>query len=350
MCEHKIEDYTFVLYNIMLYNENKNNCTECDNLQCKWGNCICIDHEQTGLLRRLLSEEDQIAFSFDNKRSIFLNLQNRLRREDLCQQSEDELYHNRFSSGYEEIVNQLIEAYRVSNLHLLDVIKALPIQYATNSLHGLEERNPLLFLCKYAPCSEKYLSILFRALICKTIGCCKRAKIREEKEAYAKELVKLLNHLKAVLDKDDKQVIHQCMSGANRFISKWSLLKSKSCKILKQTIENELMVYLENLADSTENFKANQEAGRHHQMYCLLKKILETADINTEDLPKLPFAEYENAADIKTDYDTVIEILDCVKQSTDKLAKIWTILSRIFWSGEDIPTDELENIKQIAYH
>ncbi|MBD5513918.1 MAG: hypothetical protein HDR06_04485 [Lachnospiraceae bacterium] len=348
MYEHKIEDYTFVLYDIMFYGEKPNDDGKCDSLLCERGKCICIDHEQTGLLRKLLSEEDQIVLPFEDEWPFSLNLQNILREENRCAQSEKKMYRNIFFPEYEEIVFRLPEAYYVYNHHLLDVIKSIPILYTTNSMHKIKERDSLIYLCRYAPCAERYLSVLLRGVICRTIGCCKNAETPEEKEAYARKLVKSLNRLKTVLNQNDKKILYQCIDNVNTYISKWDKLNSNISVSLNLPISHELMVYWEELNDCTENLTAKNEDGRHDKLYCLLKKILETADIRTTDFPELPFAEYKDAADIKTDYDKVIDILDHVKHDTNKLEKIWTILSRIFWSGEDIPTDEMEKMIRIA--
>ncbi|MDE7476819.1 MAG: hypothetical protein K2M91_02525 [Lachnospiraceae bacterium] len=206
----------------------------------------------------------------------------------------------------------------------------------------------MIYLCKYAPCAEKYLSVLLRAVICRTIACCKKAETPEEKESYAEELIESLNCLKTVLDQDDDEIIRWCIDNVNTYIEKWEKLYPSICESLRLPVISELQKYLEKLSDVTESLTTKDEAGRHNKLYCLLQKILETADICTTDLPKLPFVEYEDAADIKTDYDKVIDILDHVKQNTDKLTEIWTILSHIFWSGEDIPTDEMEKMIQIA--
>lgn len=343
MCEHKIADYTFVLYNVLFYNGKPNNSDKCSSLLCKRGSCICIDHEQTGLLRTLLSGEDTIVLPFVKGQQFSMNLQNILHKENLCQQTELELYCNRFSPECEEHVNKMMEVYGVSNLCLLDVIKTLPIQYATNSLHKFEERDSLLYLCRYAPCSEKYLSILFRALICRTIGCCKKAKTREEKEAYATELVAVLKRLKSILEQDDEQLRSQYQRGAIIFMQNWQLLESDLCKSLTDPILWELMDYSKNLMESSENSKENLEEGKHYYMYRLLKKILETADISTTDFPELPFKDYPDSASFEPANNKVLSILDQAKNA-GKLNEIWTILFNVFWNEDEIPSEEIENM------
>lgn len=341
MCEHKIADYTFVLYNVLFYNGKPNNSDKCSSLLCKRGSCICIDHEQTGLLRKLLSDEDTIVLPFVKGQPFSKNLQNTLHKEYLCQQTGLELYCNSFSPECEEYVNKMMEVYGVSSLCLLDVIKTLPVQYATNSLHKFEERDSLLYLCRYAPCSEKYLSILFRALICRTIGCCEKAKTREEKEAYVTELVAVLNRLKAILEQDDEQLRNQYQRGAIIFMENWQLLESDLCKSLTDTMLCELMDYLQNYSEYSNQ---NLEEGKHYHLYALLKKILETADISTTDFPDLPFRDYQDAADFECEYVKVQSILDQAKRDTDKLNEIWKTLFDIFWSEDEIPSEEIDHM------
>ncbi len=40
MCEHKIEDDTFILYNVMFYDESITENDKCDSLKCEEGKCI----------------------------------------------------------------------------------------------------------------------------------------------------------------------------------------------------------------------------------------------------------------------------------------------------------------------
>lgn len=93
---------------------------------------------------------------------------------------------------------------------------------------------------------------------------------------------------------------------------------------------------------------SNCDEPRHHKLYCLLKKIFVTADLSITALPELPFTDYEDAQDIITDYDCVMDILERVKQEEDKLKEIWEILSRIFWDYDDIPADAIERMRNIA--
>lgn len=341
MCEHKMADYTFVLYNVLFYDEKLNNSNRCSSLLCKRGNCICIDHEQTGLLRKLLSDEDTIVLPFIKGQPFSKNLQNTLHKENLCQQTKLELYHDRFPSVYNTRLDRMITEYLVSSFCLLDVIKTLPVQYATNSLHKFENRDSLLYLCRYAPCSEKYLSILFRALICTTIDCCQKAKNDAEKKAHAEGLVSVLNRLKEIFEQEDKQLMNQYQHGAITFMTNWQLLESDLCKSLTNTVSRELTDYL---GKYSENLNNNLEEGKHYHLYALLKKILETADISTTDFPDLPFRDYPDAADFECEYTTVQSILETAKQNADTLNEIWKTLYNIFENGDEIPSEEIDHM------
>ncbi len=350
MSGHKIEDYTFALYNIMFADIEADD--ECYSLMCKDGKCICLDYEQAGLLRKLLSDEDQIAMFSKGERFYFRNLQSSLLIEGICEQisADKEIYcdvffRNRFFPEYKEKLCQIITACGACHNNLMNVIKSIPTIYMTNSLHKIEERDSLIYLCIYSPCTERYISILLRAIICRTIGCCQRAENRESKESYVYELAKLLNRLAALLVRDDRKIVNQCINAVEEYNVIWENFQEDVGEALTRTISNGLQEYRKELEGYIEKRVDAYEEGRHNKLYCILKKILETADMSVTALPDFQFADFECEI---TDYDKVINLLDSVKSDAEKLDKIWSILSRIFWEGEDIPTDDLEQMERIA--
>lgn len=347
MCVHKIEDCTSVLYNIMFAGILEDN--QCDSKQCDTGKCICMDKEQAGLFRKLLSEEDQIAMCFMEGRFVFQNMQNRLFEEGICHQTPFDqniycnvFFRNRYFPLCKEILCQRLEEYKYSDNNLMNVIKSVPTIFVTNSLHKIGERDSLIYLCRYSPCAGRYISVLLRAIICKTIGCCQGAANQEEKEAYVSELARLLHRLAAVLDQDSSEMLDQCIDKVEKYIDMW-----KATGLRKSVIENishELQGYGEELRCGQGERIATYEDGTYDKLYCILKKILETADVSITALPDLPFAGFED----ETDYDIVMDILDNVKNDAGKLTKILSILSRIFWGGEDIPSDEMEEMMRLT--
>lgn len=350
MSKHKIEDCTSVLYNIAFVDPKKDD--KCYSLMCRDGKCICMDREQSGLLRKILSEEDQMAMEYAGERFFFQNLQSQLFQEGVCKQSlasqdtyYETLFYNRFLLPEdEEKLCEIIEAYRFLNRNLMDVIKSIPTIHMVNATLDIKERNSLIYLCIYSPYAERYMSILFRAIICRTIGCCQKGETQEEKEQYVCELAKLFEQLAELYDKDTQEIINTIAKCVERYIDGWKKIESGQCGAEVRNILNELQVYSRELENAATRHMAEEE-GRYSKLYCILKKILETADISVKGLPDLPFADFE---DEKTDYDKVVNILDIVKNDEAKRKEIWSILSRIFWGGEDIPTDEIEEMEQIA--
>ena len=325
---------------------------QCDSKQCNTKKCICMDNEQAGLFRKLLSEEDQIVMDLmeGEGRFFFQNMQSRLFEERICHQTPFDqniycnvFYRNRYFPHCKEKLCQIVEAYMYSDNNLMNVIKSVPTIFATNSLHKIGERDSLIYLCRYSPCAERYISVLLRAIICRTIGCCQRAKNQEEKEAYVSELAKLLHRLAAVLDQDSSEMVDQCIDTAERYIDMWK--DTGLGKSVVGNISHELQEYGEELRRAKRKRLVTYEEGRYDKLYRILKKILETADVSITALPDLPFADFEDG---ETDYDTVMDILDNVKNDAGKLTKIWSILSLIFWSGEDIPSDKMEQMERLG--
>lgn len=351
MCEQKMVDHTFILYNVMFYNQNKTD--SCYSKLCEGEKCICIDCEQTGLLRKLWSPDDMIAACVSNEHFFFSNEQNPLQKDDLCKDSPREIVNkyqllsNRFFPEYTEILSGMREFPVSSAPSMMNVVKTIPILYTTNSMHSFKERDSLIYLCKYAPCTETYQLILLRALICKAIGCCQRASL-EEKENYLSGLTDFLNRLKKKLEQDDKLMIDQCAENVGMYIQKWYELIRTDASLLFSgpSIGNELQDYLNELVGISERSSTADNTGTCHNLYLLLKKILETADLSISDLPELPFENYRNS--VGTDYDQVIDILDKVRHDTGKLKEIWAILAQVFWRSEDITKEEIEKMMQVA--
>lgn len=351
MCVQKMIDHTFILYNVMFYNQNKTD--SCYSKLCEGEKCICIDREQSGLLRKLWSPDDMIAACVSDEYLFFLNEQNPLQEYDLCKDSPREiaskypLFRNRFFPEYIEILNGMSELPVSSALSMMNVVKTIPILYTTNSMHSFKERESLIYLCKYAPCTETYQLILLRALICKAIGCCQRASL-EEKENYLAGLTDFLNRLKIKLEQDDKDMIDQCAENVEMYIQKWNELirTDESLRFSGPSIGNELQDYLNELVGISEKSSTADSTGTRYNLYLLLKKILQTANLSISDLPELPFENYRNS--VGTDYDQVIDILDNVRHDTDKLREIWAILAQVFWRSEDITKEEIEKMMQVA--
>lgn len=347
MCEHKIEDDTFILYNVMFYDESITENDKCDSLKCEEGKCICLDCEQNGLLRKVLSEEDQIAMNFSGERIFFQNLQNRSYKDSVCKQvtPDNEIYYNglfrnRFFPEYTNTIEQMLKTYDISNLRLLEVIKSIPILFTTNSLHKFEERDSLIYLCRFSSYAERYISILLRAVICKTLGFFQQENNQSAREAYVNRIGQFLTRLETVYSLDDNLTLNQCIDCVEKYRDIWDKMKGTR----RASIVDALDEYGKQLEDRV----SNCDEPRHHKLYSLLKKIFVTADLSITALPELPFTDYEDAQDIITDYDCVMDILEQVKQEEDKLKEIWEILSRIFWGGEDIPTDDMERMRSIA--
>lgn len=343
-----IEDCTSVLYNIMFTGIPEDD--QCNSRKCDTGKCICMDNEQAGLFRKLLSEKDQIAMCPTDERFFFNNMQSQFYEEGVCKQAPfnqdiycNVFYRNRYFPQSKKILCQMVEKYTYSDNRLMDVIKSVPIIFVINSLHKIKERDSLIYLCRYSPCAERYMSVLLRAIICRTIGCCQRAKNQEEKEAYVSRLAGLLHRLAAVLDYDGTEMLDQYIDTVDMYIDMWRAAGLRESAA--ENISHELRRYREELCRSKRKRMATYEDGRYDKLYCILKKILETADVSITALPDLPFADFEDG---ETDYDIVMSILDNVKNDVGKLAEIWSILSRIFWSGEDIPSDEMEEMERLG--
>ena len=306
MCEQKMIDHTYIFYNVMFYNQNEGD--SCCSQLCAWEKCICIDNEQVGLLRKLLSPNDLIEVWSLGEHFVFKNSQNPLKKNDFCEDSSEEiannysLFPNRFFPHYVEIMEKMIQARNCPVLGVKNVVKAIPILYTTNSKHGFKERDSLIYLCKYAPCAETYLMILFRALICKAIGCCQSAN-PEEKEKYLTDLINFLNRLKEILEQDDKDMIEQCDRNVQRYLQKWCELINRA-DMPCMPITDELQDYLKELEGLKGETSSVNSAGTLYNLYLLLKKILETADLSVSKLPKLPFENFSNS--VGTDYDQVI--------------------------------------------
>lgn len=351
MCEQKMIDHTFILYNVMFYNQNKTD--SCYSKLCERGKCICIDREQTGLLRKLWSPDDMIAVCVSDEHFIFTNEQNPLQEDDFCKDSPREiaskypLFRNRFFPEYTEILNGMRGLPASFAPSMMNVLKTIPILYTTNSMHSFKERDSLIYLCKYAPCTETYQLILFRALICKAIGCCQRASL-EEKENYLSDLTDFLNRLKKKLEQDDQDMINQCAENVERYIQEWDKLIQTDASLLffAPSIGDALQDYLNELVGISERSSTADNTGTLYNLYLLLKKILETANLSISGLPELPFENYRYSEG--TDYDQVIDILDNVRHDTGKLREIWEILAQVFWKGEDIIKEEIEKMMQVA--
>lgn len=351
MSEHKIEDCTHSLYNIWFAGAKRKN--ECLSIRCSKGSCICIDREQTGLLRKVLSKEDRMAMSFVGERAFFQNLQNPLWEEDICGDAVTDktiycnaLFCNKFSPVDEGNVCQIIKEYNVKGL--LDVIKMIPAIYTTNSLHRFEERESLIYLCKYAPDAEGYITVLLRMVICATIDCCQKAKTKEQKEAYEGSLVKLFNRLETVLYQDYGKMDKYCIENVEAYSEIWKKTKLKCCKPYALAILSELQTYRQELEESVERPEMTEETNRHQKLYSLLKKILTTADVSAKNLPELFLVDCGDSENTKTEYDEIMEILDEVKSDAGKLGETWEILSRIFEVGEDIPAYELAKMRLLV--
>lgn len=351
MGEQKIEDCMPVLYNVMFADENER--SECDSLKCWDGKSICMDKEQAGLLRKLLSEEDQIAMCFAGERVYFQNLQNRLSEKYFCTQAPterdvycDKLFHNRHFPDEKEKLGQLVKLHELSSIGLMNVIQSIPAIYMINSLYEIKERDSLIYLCRYAPCVETYISMFLRAIICRTIGCCKKAGDRGQKEAYVWELAKLLNKLAGVLTQNNIKMKKQYRKAVGKYIDMWKQLEAvyMGCSIAN-VISSSLQNYEEKLGDKDQKQIDVIPKGSYDKLYRILQKIHETTDMPKVDFPNLPFESFE---DDETDYDEVMHILDNVKDDVNKREEILSILSRIFWGGEDIPTDELDRMREIA--
>ncbi len=352
MCKQKMIDHTFILYNVMFYNQSETD--SCYSKLCEGEKCICIDNEQTGLLRKLWSPDDMISVFVSGERFFFLNEQNLLQEDDFCKDSPEKiaskypLFRNRFFPKYAEILSGMGETPASSALSMMNVVKTITILYTTNSMHSFKERDSLIYLCKYAPCTETYQLTLFRALICKAIGCCQRAN-SEEKENYLSGLTDFLKRLKKTLEQDDKDVIDQCAENVEMYIQKWNELISQTDASLlfsRLSIGNELQDYLNELEGIIGRPSTVNNTGTLHNLYLLLKKILETANLSISDLPELPFKNYKDS--VGTDYDQVIDILDNVMHDTGKLREIWAILAQAFWRSEDISEEEIEKMMQVA--
>lgn len=355
MCAHKIEDYTFVLYNIMFY-KYTGKLDECNSLLCKRGKCICIDQEQTGLLRKLLSAPDLITLFDDGTRIAFQNHQNTIREECICKESVPDkalfynvFYPNKFSLEYKNDILSMIQMSSDSHSIVKDVVQSIPILYAANSLYKFDERHSLIYLCKYTPCAAQYISILLRAVICRTIDCCQNAD-RAEKEAYVSRLVDFLNFFKVVLNQGNREMKERCIECLDTYAERWEELFGDS-KSQPLFYVDELEKYRNILESKEEITLDNRDVETFHNMYCLLKKLLQTADISPLKLWKMPKSLF-TAVNLKqsthTEYHTAIEILDRVKHDTEKLNEIRQTLSQIFARGVDFPSDELAKMQKIA--
>lgn len=356
MCARKIEDAAFDLYNIIFY-ESGAEPDECASLLlCERGKCICVDHEQTGLLRGLLSVHDQIILSDEEGRIAFENLQNKIQNKYICQQATSSetpfyntFYPNRFSPECKDGVLSMIRSPSAGHSSVVDVVVSIPLLYAVNSRFPFHERNSLIYLCRYAPCAAQYISALLGAVIYKTIGYCQNAS-QKEKEAYVSRLTNFLNFLISILKNGNSEIKNQYIESLDIYERTWENLFFDR-KALAMPLIDALEDYRNELADQTEITLDERDIGTFHSMYCLLRKLLQTADISGWKLRKMPeslFMGEKRDPSEATDYGAIIKILDIVKRDAEKLGEIWRVLSRIFFRGVEVPAEELEKMRGIA--
>ena len=334
--EQEIKDCTPAFYNVIFDRK-----TKCYSSSCIDGKCICMDSEQAGLLRKLLSEDDQISMNFEGERVVFKNSQSHPLQEWVCSQASEaeSVYSQKFfthqnifkGSELQEILDGFI---KLGNGYE-DVFKSIPVIYMINYSKDIRSRDTLINLCVYASCAEQYLYVLFRAVICRTIGCCKMAKSQEE---YASELAKLFGRLDNLLNSrtEGKRRLLQVIDD---YITAWRNMNDEEGIADARMIFNLLNEYRKHLLDSEKETFFDRERERYGNLYCLLKKILETENISTKNFPVLNFVDMTKN---DTEYEDIIKILDAAKGDIEKLDRILSELNMIFWSGIDIPSETIE--------
>lgn len=341
----KIEDCIPVLYNIIFAADSD----ACEIVACRSGKCICMDMEQAGLLRKILSDDDQIIMDIDAKRTIYINLQNKYREEFACDDAVSEenrrlFFRKNRDSNLDEIKKIFREIARSWN-HFADVWQTIPVVYMINENQSILNRNTLVHLCAYAPCPERFLYIFFRVAICKTAGYCKHMEDNLQTQQYANNLAKLFQSLNAAFKgrgiKEEKQL--------DRAIDEYI----RQCRTQEPYVD---MHEVRNMANQLEAYRREQpgfwrtisshELARCGKLYEIVLKIFQTVDISTAAFPDLVFVKKKLTG--YTEYDEIIHILDAVKNDQKKLFEILSEVSCVFSKDVDVPTESIEEMQKIV--
>lgn len=336
--QQKIEDYVPVLYNI-----NFDTKKGCDSHTCKKGKCICMDEEQAGLVRKIYSEDDQIAMDLVDSRFVFRNLQQKCIDELVCNTTADTYGRGSLFkiNGYiEEKFNQLLDALAKYGSNVIaDVWNTIPVVFMVNSVQKIQDRNTLVDLCVYAPCPERYLFILFRAAICRTVGCCKNAKNDLEKTQYAQELAKLFCKL------NDQFKQRSQIDRLRAVIREYARNCYNKEQGLIRNVANVLDEFEKQLRTGSGRKISDYDLAKCGNLYSILLKILQTGEMSIDSFPTLEFVKESTNA---TEYDEIVQILERVQHDKEKLASVLTELSNVFWKDVDVSSEALAKMENIA--
>ena len=341
----ELEDYVPILYNVIF-----EGAKECYSHSCEDGKCICMDSEQMGLLRKMLSEDDEIVMDLTGGKAVFKNMQSKLIAGWICRQApktgkrgSETFFFRGNLLGDKEAKIKLEELGAIGSA-FEEVIKSIPVIIKTNYSHNIENRDTLINLCAYAACSEKCIYILFRAVICRTIGCCQRAGNQEEKEQYAAKVAEMFERLNCLYRESNeiRGILHDDIES---YISDWYNIKDDEVKGLIRNICRVLEEYRKEIQMSKGNLLQVYEKGKCEKLYCILKKIFETGNVSTKGFPKL---EFDSSEQDGTEYDAIIDMLDKVKDNQEKLSRIWEKLFRVFWTDVEVPSESIEEMQKIC--
>ena len=327
----EIIDYIPALFNITS-SRRKVRC----NHTCKEGKCICMDVEQLGLLRKVLSEEDQLLINLVEEHVYTQNLKNHIDENWICS-----IESNFFGYGKtlkKKEIKEILEKFAYERGMIEETFKVITVIYAINSSEKTENRNTIVKLSMYATFSEKYASILFQALICLTLGYCMRETNKEEKECYKAALINLFNELNMV---DISMQDRLCAS-----IDKYRrVLLDTSCSVAS-VIAYSLGIYQKELMKKGFNLS---DGGKRkiNQLYKVLRVLLDIAGISVEELPELSMVAGlpEEAEVIKKEYDSVIDLLEEAKSEERRLKFVLEELNKAFWKSIEIYTETTDDIR-----
>ncbi len=345
--KREIKCYTPGLYNIVCGEGNE----RCNGYSCEEGKCICMDKEQEGLLRKLVSRQDLLIMNINGDRICFVNLASSFVEEWICSyETKGECSKNFFDftkSINDAELQKFLENRSGGNIEYDDILKVIPVIYMINFSNKIEDRNPIINLCVFSDCQDFYLTEVFKSVICRTIACCKKAEKQEQKDAYVHTLALMIKRLNDTFNKQISEK-DKVVCAIDSYSQAWRKSKSK-IKWGTRAISHMLETYRKDVEEKIENTREISEEYKYDKLYSISKKILETSGVSTDILPSLSFVNIEriNNEYQYTEYDEILGILDAVKSDKDKLVNVWDAINKIFLYDAEVSTEDIEELQQI---